>query len=176
MQRLKINPVLTQDQLKYRMINAKTSTEFKRWQCLYLIQFLQGISASYLSAILGVSKPSVYLYVRSFNQHGIPGILPKPRGGRKRAFLNPVEETKLIISFERKLLNNKILSFKEMKHRAEKKIGHAISDDYMWDLFHRHGWKKKMIRPDQKKHPGKGKAADSRSLKSCWLPDEISHI
>lgn len=46
-----------------------------------------------------------------------------------------------------------------------------MSDDYIWDLFKRHNWKKKMPRPE---HPKKNKMAQEEfkenSLK-YWQPN-----
>jgi len=53
---------------------------------------------------------------------------------------------------------------------VETKVGNKVSDDYLWDLFNRHGWKKKMPRP---RHPKSDKATQTKFKKnfpSYWNP------
>jgi transposase len=170
MKRLTIQNFLSDDQLKSKLNNAKTSAEFKRWQCLYLIKTQNRITAEYLSNILCISKPSVYLYVQSYNKNGIQGIIPKTRGGRKRAYLTNKEESKLLKILKQRVLHNDALSMKDMKHWIEGKIGHIVSNDYMWDLFHRHNWEKKTIIYNQTKIKKTGQIVIQKNLKTIWMP------
>ncbi len=45
---------------------------------------------------------------------------------------------------------------------VEKKVGHAVSEDYLWDILHRHGWTKKAPRPQ---HP---KAAQTKEKREAF--------
>lgn len=49
-----------------------------------------------------------------------------------------------------------ILIAKHIKKIIEEKVGKQVSDDYIWDLFERHNWKKKMPCPG---NPKKDKVA-----------------
>ncbi|KAA6342665.1 hypothetical protein EZS27_009602 [termite gut metagenome] len=43
-------------------------------------------------------------------------------------------------------LSGQILIYKDIKGKIELKMGRCVSDDYVWDLFKRHNWKKKVPR------------------------------
>ena len=69
-------------------------------------------------------------------------------------------------------LEGKVLVAKHIRKIVETKVGKAVSDDYIWDLFKRHDWKKKMPRPE---HPKKNKAAQEEFKKNSlkyWQPNE----
>ena len=60
------------------------------------------------------------------------------------------EEEELLQSQAAIALQGKVLVAKQLRSVVEQNIGHAVSDDYLWDLLHRHGWSKKAPRPQ---HP-----------------------
>ncbi|MDR3287558.1 MAG: hypothetical protein LBT27_08960, partial [Prevotellaceae bacterium] len=65
----------------------------------------------------------------------------KQRGGRReeRSLMTLEEERQLLSEAEQDALNGKILICKHIKTRIEEKLGRKVSDDYVWDLFRRHG-------------------------------------
>lgn len=64
------------------------------------------------------------------------------------------EEAALLQAQEATAIEGKVLVAKQLRGPVEQKLGHVAADDYLWDLLHRHGWKKKAPRPG---HP-KGEA------------------
>ncbi|KAA6334495.1 hypothetical protein EZS27_017184 [termite gut metagenome] len=62
--------------------------------------------------------------------------------GRAHSLMSLVEECKLLKEVE--ALLGQILIHKDIKGKIELKIGREVSDDYVWDLFKRHNWKKKV--------------------------------
>jgi transposase len=68
----------------------------------------------------------------------------KQRGGRREArnLMTLEEERQLLSETEQDALNGKILIYNHIKIRIEEKLGRKVSDDYVWDLFKRHGWTK----------------------------------
>ena len=60
-------------------------------------------------------------------------------------------------------VNGNILVAKHIGELIEKKLGKPVSEDYIWDLFKRHNWKKKMPRPE---HPKKNKEAQEEFKKN----------
>jgi transposase len=75
-------------------------------------------------------------------------------------------------SLKLEALEGKVLVAKHIRKIVEAKVGKAVSDDYIWDLFKRHNWKKKMPRPE---HPKKNKAAQEEFKKNSlkyWQPTE----
>ena len=56
--------------------------------------------------------------------------------------LSFAEERELLSTIENDALNGYILTCKQTKSKVEEKAGKQVSDDYIWDLFSRHHWKK----------------------------------
>ncbi len=56
-----------------------------------------------------------------------------------------------------------------IKEDIEKIIKKEVSKDYLYDLLHRNGWRKIMLRP---KHPKSNKEEQEAFKKKCriWLP------
>lgn len=172
MKTLKLKPHLSDDELKEQLKRAQTTCELKRWQCLYIIQTQKGISAEYLSNILCISKPSIYLYVETYNKLGAESIKPKSKGGRKRYYLSLEEERDILNNETSKARDGKIITAKDVKKEVEKKIGHPVSDDYLWDLFKRHNWKKKKPRPKHPKSKKEEQEAFKKNSRMIWMPPE----
>jgi transposase len=73
-------------------------------------------------------------------------------------------------SFEDEALSGDILTFRHIKKQVESRVSKEVSNDYIWDLFSRHGWKKKTPRQH---HPKADKAAQEEFKKNftkMWLP------
>jgi transposase len=82
------------------------------------------------------------------------------------------EEEKMMNDLKIKAKDGKIIVAKHIRKIVEAKVGKAVSDDYIWDLFNRHNWKKKMPRPE---HPKRNKEAQEEFKKNsqkCWQPNE----
>ena len=63
-----------------------------------------------------------------------------------------------------------IVIIKEIKKKAEEKLGHKVSKDYPYDLLHRHGWRK--ITP-RTKHPSSNpedQAVFKKNFLNIWKP------
>ena len=81
------------------------------------------------------------------------------------------DEEKMMKSLKLKVLEGKVLVVKHIRKIVEAKVGKSVSDDYIWDLFKRHNWKKKMPRPE---HPKKNIAAQEEFKKNSpkyWQPN-----
>ncbi|MDR1984962.1 MAG: winged helix-turn-helix domain-containing protein [Prevotellaceae bacterium] len=72
------------------------------------------------------------------------------------------EEVQILKSVEQQSLSGNILIYKDIKVIVEGKLGKSLSDDYIWDMFKRHGWRKKMPRQS---YPKADKAAQEEYKK-----------
>lgn len=169
---LKLKPHLTDNELKNKLKSSKTADELRRWQCLYLVQSQKGITAHEISKILCISVPTIYLYVETYNKYGAERVKPKRKGGRRRFYLSMEEEREILKNAAKKAIEGKIITAKEIKKEVEKKIGHVVSDDYLWDLFKRHNWSKKKPRPKHPKSSEKEQEAFKKNSKMIWMPPE----
>ncbi len=167
---LKIKDYLSDDDLLEKIKTEKAAEQLKVWQCLYYIKRHEGVVAAIVAEIFGLSVHTVYKYVQAYNLHGINGIILKPRGGRKRFYLTLEKERELLGSISSKASKGLVLTMNDIRREVELLIGHAVSDDYIWDLLNRHNWKKKAPRP---KHPAQDiEKQDNfkKKLKKTWQP------
>ncbi|KAA6319560.1 hypothetical protein EZS27_030565 [termite gut metagenome] len=128
--------------------SQKEIRAFKDWQIIYCVAVNVGKTAADLSVLLGVSKSRIYRIIQFYNKQGKDWRLSKQWGGRReaRSLMSLEEECKLLKEVETEALSGQILIHKDIKGKIESKVGREVSDDYVWDLFKRHHWKKKVPR------------------------------
>lgn len=170
MRTLQLTKHLTDAELKKKLEATSGSPEFNRWQILYMVQVGQIHSAQIISPLVNLSKPSIYKIVEQYNKNGVKGIKYAARGGRRRALLSIEEERALLEAVEVKASQGHIKTANDIRAMVEAKVGKRVSDDYLWDLLKRHGWKKKMPRPH---HPQRSLSEQGEFKKNSptrWHP------
>ena len=75
----------------------------------------------------------------AYGHGGIKALMRKPNGGRKHENMTLAEEKTLLAPV--------CQSSRSRKAAYEKAIAHATSDSTVYNLLHRHGWRKLMPRP-----------------------------
>ena len=171
---LQLNPHLTTSELSVRLSTCHNIHQRSYWQILLSVSFNPNKKAEEYSAFLGVTKSKVYKVVELYNKEGAGFTGNLKWGGRRSAtsHMSFEEEEKIMNDLKTKANDGKILVAKHIRKIVETKIGKAISDDYIWDLFKRHNWKKKMPRPE---HPKKNKETQEEFKKNSqkyWQPPE----
>jgi transposase len=161
MSMLELEPHLTVEQLKERMQKEQKVFCFKRWQILHAVAINRGQSAEVLSLLLGCSAQVIKRTVQRYNKTGAAFLDQSKWGGRrqKRCLLSFEQEAGLLQSWEAMALEGSVLVAKQLREAVEQKVGQAVSNDYLWDLLHRHGWTKKAPRPQ---HPKAEQVAEQR--------------
>ncbi|MBX3239923.1 MAG: winged helix-turn-helix domain-containing protein [Chitinophagaceae bacterium] len=170
MRNLKLVNHLSDVELKEKLSVSSGKPEFSRWQILYLIQVAKIQSADTIAPLVNLSKPSIYKIVEGYNKSGVQGIRYSPRGGRHRFLLSTAQEAEVLQAIEQKAAKGLIKTANDIRSMVEHKVGRKVSDDYLWDLLKRNGWKKKMPRPH---HPQRTLAEQQEFKKNSptvWLP------
>ena len=72
------------------------------------------------------------------------------------------QEEQLLQTWTEAALQGEVLIAKQLREAVEQKVGHSVSDNYLWDMLHRHGWSKKAPRPE---HP---KAAEGKEKREAF--------
>lgn len=149
---LKLKNHLSLSELKQRLLAETDIRIFKQWQILNAVSNNPGTKADVIASLLGTTPTIVGRYVRLYNKHGPEYLSQLKWGGRReaRSNLSFAEEEELLKTIAEKSLKGEILTAKDIREEVEKKVKRSVSEDYLWDLFKRHGWKKKAPRP---KHP-----------------------
>ena len=155
---LQLHPHLTTSELSGKLFSCNNIHHRSYWQILLSISFNPNKKAEDYASFLGVTKSKVYKIVELYNKEGAIFTDKLKWGGRRAAtsHMSFEEEQKMMIDLKIKAKDGKILVAKHIRKIIETKVGKAVSDDYIWDLFKRHNWKKKMPRPE---HPKRNKEA-----------------
>jgi transposase len=172
MRTLKIKPHLTDEELRDKMNSQKSIHDFKNWQIIYSVQTNPGKKGAEIAEILGMKMGNLYKKVQTYNKLGASWRDNVQRGGRReaRCIMTLSEEKEFLKSVEEEALRGGIITYQQIKSRLENAINRTVSDDYVWDIFKRHNWKKKTPRQS---HPKADKSAQEEFKKNSqriWLP------
>lgn len=172
MRSLKIVNHLAPAEVKSRLSLSRGTSSHSRWQIIYLIQIGNIHSAELLAPLVNLTVHSIYKIVEKYNLEGVNALIYKPKGGRKRSLLSLEEEAILFISLESLASKGLIKTANDIRSVVEKKVGKQVSDDYLWDLLHRNGWKKKMPRPHHPKRSLEQQAEYKKNSPKNWMPQQ----
>ncbi len=167
---LRLKDHLSLPALRSKLLMQTDIRIFKQWQILNAVANSPGTKADTIASLLGTTPTIVRRYVRLYNKHGSEYLSSLQWGGRReaRSNLSFLQEEDLLKSIAEKSLKGEILTAKDIREQVEKKVNRCVSEDYLWDLFKRHGWKKKAPRP---KHPLQNIAAQDlfkKNLQRFW--------
>jgi transposase len=172
MRSLQLSNHLTKSEVQTRLSNSRGTPSHSRWQIIYLIQLGNIRSAELLAPLVNLSVHSIYKIVEKYNQAGADALVYKQKGGRRRALLSLGEEAELFSSMEKLASKGLIKTANDLRTVVEQKTGKAVSDDYLWDLLHRNGWKKKMPRPHHPKRSIEEQADFKKNSPKSWSPHQ----
>ena len=171
---LQLKAHLTTSELSGKLSTCSSIHIRSYWQILLSVSFNPNKKAEEYASFLGVTKSKVYKVVELYNKEGAGFTENLNWGGRrsKTSHMSFEDEEKMMNDLKTKAKDGKIIVAKHIRKIIEAKVGKAVSDDYIWDLFNRHNWKKKMPRPE---HPKRNKAAQEEFKKNspkCWQPNQ----
>lgn len=171
---LQLQPHLTTSELSIKLSTCANIHHRSYWQILLSVSFNPNKKAEEYALFLGVTKSKIYKVVELYNKNGADFTSTLNWGGRRAAtsHMSFEEEEKIMKALQQKAINGKILVAKHIRKVIETKLGKPVSDDYIWDLFKRHNWKKKMPRSE---HPKKNKEAQvefKKNFLKYWQPPE----
>ena len=125
-----------------------------------------GMAQPAIATAMGVSLSTVNRAHMAFDHGGLAALKPKPNGGRKHQNMTVPEEKALLARFARAAGAGEMLNIHDLKAAYEKAIGHATSDSTVYNLLHRHDWRKLMPRPF---HPKRDLVAQIAFKKAAFL-------
>jgi len=169
MRTLQLTNHLSDAQLKEKLSAAAGKPEFSRWQILYMVQVGKIHSAPVISPLVNLSRPSIYKIVEQYNKIGVQGVKYTSRGGRRRSLLSVSDEQEILKTVEQKASKGLIKTANDIRDIVEAKVGKPVSDDYLWDILNRNGWKKKMPRPHHPKRNVSEQQEFKKNSPTVWL-------
>jgi transposase len=163
-QHVVLKPHLSVDQIRERLYGSKNGHHASYWQIILTMSLNPGQATKEYCAYLGISDTKFYRVVALYNEQGGSFCDALQWGGRreKRCLMRFEQEAQLLQSWEATALEGGVLVAKQLRKEIEQKIGHQVSDNYLWDLLHRHGWSKKAPRAE---HP---KAAEVKQKREAF--------
>lgn len=132
------------------LVEAKTVEELRRAQAvLFPLEF--GLSMEETGRAIGLSKGWACQLRRSAirqSEQGQQVVRVKRGQGRGRAYLSAQEEKDFLLPFVEKAERAGILVVSEIRKALHKKLGKTTSIATVYNLLHRHGWRK--LAPDKR--------------------------
>lgn len=157
---------LDHKELKKQMKASTDREQFQRWQAIYLTS--KGLSSEIVAEYVGITKGTIHQWVYRYNHYGPGGMLLHGRGGRRFGLLTLDKEKSLLERIRSKAEKGSILTASQVKDHIEKKTGKKVSEDYIYDILHRHGWRKAMPRPPHSTANKEKKEAFKKISRSRW--------
>lgn len=175
MRLLQLKPHLDTKALLKKMRSQQDVRLFQYWQIIYSIQSNPGKKAEEYGSLLGMAAAKVYRITKLYNRHGADFDKQLTWGGRReeRSLLSYEEEVSLMRDLEKQAREGKIITMNDIRGVVEKRVGHTVSDDYLWDLFKRHGWKKKAPRPQHPKKDEVKQQEFKKNFPAYWKPPSM---
>ena len=151
------------EKAKECLSQAKTADELRQAQTV-ILPLEYGFSIEQTAAVTGISVRWASHLRIEFIRSG--GTIPRksPRGGRRRENLTPAEEANFLAPFHEKAKAGGILIVSEIKTALDKRLGRKTSLASVYNLLHRHDWRK--LAPD-KRHPKSDIATQDEWKKNC---------
>lgn len=136
--------------------SASNAADVKRLQCVYFRG--KGMNAEEVAEMVQYDVGYVKTVWTQYFKGGVPALLTKPRGGRRRENMSKEEEAALLALHTESAKEGKLLKIAPLHQSLCKKLGREVALSSAYRLAHRHGWRKIEPRP---RHPGRNpKAAE----------------
>jgi transposase len=150
------------------MQQTETKEQFQRWQAIYMVG--KGLSAEQAADLVGVAKGTIYQWIFHYNHEGPDSLLLQGRGGRRFGLMSFEAEAKFLESLRVEAEKGRIIGTFWLRERVEKELGCKVSKDYLYDLLHRHGWRKVIPRPAHPKADEDQQEEFKKNSRSRWQP------
>lgn len=155
-------------QMKELVKEAQDVSELKKIWCVLLGTL--GMNSRDISPLVGYHKSHVKLTWAKYREKGkLAFASPKEKGDRNRAHLSLEEEKSFLAPFFQRAEKGGILIVTEIHQAYEKAFGKKVFPSVIYDMLHRHGWRKIAPRPA---HP-RGNATDQEIFKTSFPPQGI---
>lgn len=145
------------------MLRAKDKESLRRIQAIYF-RARFGDTALQVSQRTGLKLGTVHNLHSRWRKEGEAALELEVRGGRHHAYLTLEEERSwLHETFGEQALAAGILEVSRIHRAYEQKIGRTVAHTTVYDMLHRHGWRKIAPRPQ---HPQGDPAAQEAFKKT----------
>ena len=146
--------------------HAKTVEEMQRALSVLLMEEGQ-MEAEKASALLGISKRTLFRYRKSFRHQDRP--LRLSWGGRRHCLMSPEEERAFLSPWLEKAREGGGITVPSLHEAFEQKMGRKLPPSTTYRLLSRHGWRK--VTPDTKHQKSQPEEeAFKKNSPKLWQP------
>jgi transposase len=142
-------PASRRKSLERLLREAKSTSEYKRVQCVWL-RAAMDMSPDAIARALGLSVNTVRIVQSRYLRQGKGALLGPGSGGRHRENLTVAQEDALLREFTARAELGEVLVVSEVKAAYERHVGRPVPKSTVYRLLGRHGWRKVVPRP---RHP-----------------------
>jgi transposase len=168
MRKTELKNHLEQAEIRKEMQDSETREQFQRWQAIYLVR--KGLRVEQVAEYIGITKGTVYQWVFQYNHEGPESFQLRGRGGRRFGLMSFEEEADFLEHLRAEAARGEIVGAFWLRERLEKKLGHKVSKDYLYDLLHRHDWRKVVPRPRHPNADVEKQEEFKKNSRSWWQP------
>ena len=144
--------IITEENAKEIKEYRKKIKDKKKDRRMYAVQLVgEGMKYQMIAEKLDCKVQQVGVWVKKYAEHGIEGLNPK-LGGRRHENMTLEEEKDFLEQFGEIAEAGQIVEVSEIKKAYDKLIGHETGHGQIYNVLHRHGWRKTKPRS---RHPKK---------------------
>ena len=144
--------IITEENAKEIKEYRKKIKDKKKDRRMYAVQLVgEGMKYRMVAEKLDCKVQQVGVWVKKYAEHGIEGLNPK-LGGRRHENMTLEEEKDFLEQFGEIAEAGQIVEVSEIKKAYDKLIGHETGHGQIYNVLHRHGWRKTKPRS---RHPKK---------------------
>ena len=134
------------------------------------------MQADIVAEYVGTTKGTVHQWVYQYNHAGPDGFTRRGRGGRRFGFLSLEEEAEFLNGIRSTAEQGGVINAFAIKEQVEERIVKKVSKDYLYDLLHRHGWRRIMPRPHHPKADKEKQEEFKKNFRSWWQPPKKTSV
>lgn len=128
-------------QMQELMKKADSAESLRKIQCIYLRAAFNYLPKE-ISKITGLSISRVRQIHTAYRQNDISALYTGKRGGRNHAYMTKNKEKKFLENFKQESKEGLVVEVKKIQQAYEVKINRSVNKSTIYDLLHRHGWRK----------------------------------
>jgi transposase len=128
---------------------ARNISELKRAQCIFF-RSEYDLPPQQIAEMVGFDIGTVRNLHSAFLRNGEATLKLSGKGGRYHAYLTQEEEASWLDAFRESGQAGGVLEVGKIQTAFEEKVGRKVAKSTVYDLLHRHGWRKITPRP---RHP-----------------------
>ena len=155
---------LSVEQIGERLYGSNNGHHASYGPIILTVSLHPGKATKQYCAYLGISATKFYRIVALYNEHGASFCGALLWGGRREpcCLMSLEQEEELLQTWATCAVEGGVLMAGQLREAVEQKVAQRISDDYLCDMLHRHGWSTKAPRPQ---HP---KAAEAKEKTAAF--------